>query len=233
MKVQMQINNLFKTKSKCFKLKKTFIKRIFEKLNPNFFVEVNINKTSILENIGRKNNCLLHFKDKNNCDLFRLIRDNSEKIVDNIKSINSKNYKNIENNNDLIHVINYFKQKTNKDDVQDNVFTKNIVNKKLSSLNIKNILKLSNRISDYYITESSILDIIKAFNEKENVFIIHFGNVEQTNFFKIHGSFMQFHKAKIFIIGDFLENFKLNLKKYGFKPYMKNTLKNYIWAKNV
>jgi hypothetical protein len=44
---------------------------------------------------------------------------------------------------------------------------------------------------------------------------------------------MQFHKAKIFIIGDYLDNFKLNFRKYGFKPYMKNVLGNYIWAKNV
>ena len=62
----MQISNLFKSKSKCFKLGKLHVKKIFEKLVANFFVELNINKTSILEYIGKNENCLLHFKDKKN-----------------------------------------------------------------------------------------------------------------------------------------------------------------------
>ena len=229
----MQISNLFKAKSKCFKLKKEFVKKIFSNLTANFIVEANINKTSILEFIGYKGKCLLHFKDKQNCDLFRIIRDNSEKIIENIKNINLKNYKTIECNVEFSHIVNYIKQKTNKDNVFDSVLFKKVINKKTNDLNISNIKKLSSKISDYFITESSILDTVKAFNEKDNIFIIHFGNMEQTNFFKLHGSYMQFHKAKIFVIGDYLDNFKLNFRKYGFKPYMKNVLGNYIWAKNV
>ena len=225
----MQINNLFKNKSKCFKLKKLYIKRIFSKLEANYFVELNINKTSILEYTNKEKNCLLHFKDKKNCDLFRMIRDNNEKIISFFKKTNSKNTN--EENFELF--LNYLKQKNNKENQDDPFICKNILNKNNSKTNIKNILKLSKNISSYHITNFSCLDIIKAFNDKNNVIIIHFGNLEQTNFLKIHGSFMQFHKAKIFIIGDYLNNFKVNLKKYGFKPYQKNMLENFIWTKNV
>lgn len=226
----MQINNLFKNKSKCFKLKKLYVKRLFDKIDANFFVEININKTSILEYTNKKN-CVLHFKEKHNVELFRLIRDNSEKITTLIKKINSKNIKNTKDNLfDLLEV--YLKQKTNKDDVNDPVVLKNLLDKNTKNHNSRNITKLSEKISDYCITDFSTLDIIKAFNEKENVLIIHFGSLEQTNFLKIHGSFLQFHKAKIFIIGDHLENFKVNLKKYGFKPLMKNSVGNLVWVKN-
>lgn len=227
----MQINNLFKNKSKCFKLKKIYIKRIFEKINAKFSVELNINKTSILEYTGKENNCLLHFKDKTNCELFRTIRDNYEKITSSYKSTNLKNYKNSDDNN-LNLLLNYLKQKTCKDCIDDPVLSKNLLNKEISKVNIKNIYKLSKKISNYYITDFSCLDIIKAFNEKDNLIIIHFGDLEQTNFLKIHGSYMQFHKAKIAIIGDHLNNFKINLKKYGFKPYKKNMVGNLIWTKN-
>jgi hypothetical protein len=226
----MQISNLFKTKSKCFKLKKLYIKRLFDKIDADLFVEININKTSILEYTNKKK-CVLHFKDKNNAELFRLIRDNDEKITSLIKKINSKNLKHSKDKNfELLEF--YLKQKTNKEESSDPVFLKNLLDKNTKKHNVRNISKLAEKISDYYITDFSTLDIIKAFNEKENVLIIHFGNLEQTNFLKIHGSFLQFHKAKIFIIGDYLNNFKLNLKKYGFKPLMKNKVGDLIWVKN-
>ena len=226
----MQINNLFKTKSKCFKLKKIYVKRLFDKIDADFFVEMNINKTSILEYTNKKN-CILHFKDKNNAELFRLIRDNDDKITSLIKKINSKNIKTIKDNVfNLLEL--YLKQKTSKEDLNDPVFIKNLLDKNTKKHNARNVAKLAQKISDYYITDFSTLDIIKAFNEKENVLIIHFGNLEQTNFLKVHGSFLQFHKAKIFIIGDYLDNFKINLKKYGFKPLMKNKVGNLVWTKN-
>lgn len=227
----MQINNLFKNKSKCFKLKKLYVKRIFEKINVNFCAEININKTSILEYVNKEKNCLLHFKDKSNCDLFRTIRDNSEKITNIYKNTNSKNYNQVKDD-DFNLLLNYLKQKTCKENIDDPVLFKNLINKKISKINIKNIYKLSQKISNYYITDFSCLDIIKAFNEKDNLIIIHFGDAEYTNFLKLHGSYMQFHKAKIAIIGDHLNNFKINLKKYGFKPYKKNIVGNLIWVKN-
>ena len=226
----MQISNLFKTKSKCFKLKKLYIKRLFDKMDADLFVEININKTSILEYTNKKK-CVLHFKDKNNTELFRLIRDNNDKIISLIKKINSKNLKNTKDN--IFELLEfYLKQKTNKEELNDPIVLKNLLDKNIKKHNVRNISKLAEKISDYYITDFSTLDIIKAFNEKENVLIIHFGNLEQTNFLKVHGSFLQFHKAKIFIIGDFLDNFKVNLKKYDFKPLMKNKIGNLIWVKN-
>lgn len=226
----MQISNLFKTKSKCFKLKKLYIKRLFDKIDANLFVEININKTSILEYTNKKK-CVLHFKDKKNAELFRLIRDNDEKITSLIKKINLKNLKNTKDN--IFELLEfYLKQKTNKEELNDPIVLKNLLDKNIKKHNIRNISKLAEKISDYYITDFSTLDIIKAFNEKENVLIIHFGNLEQTNFLKVHGSFLQFYKAKIFIIGDFLDNFKVNLKKYDFKPLMKNKIGNLIWVKN-
>jgi len=225
----MQISNLFKSKSKCFKLEKLHVKKIFEKLAANFFVELNINKTSILEYIGKNENCLLHFKDKKNCELFRLIRDNHENITNAYKHINSS-----KPTDDKAHelLLNYIKQKNNKENVEDLLPVNNYSNKKNNTANISHIVKLANKISNYNITDFSSLDVIKAFNEKDNLIIIHFGSLEQSNFLKIHGSYMQFHKAKIMIIGDFLDNFKVNLKKYGFKPYLKKTIGNFIWAKN-
>ena len=217
------IKNFYNKKSKEIKFQKNVIDKIFKPLEADFFIEINVQTTSFLKYLNKKTNNLIHFFDPDYAQIFREIRDNLKTLISEIKNLKIDK-KEIDNLTDReILLFNFIK---NSQEIEE-------TNKKISIKKLRcDIEKLSQTFKDYFISSKSSLDIIKAFNEPNNVIIIHLNPVSYQSFFKAHGNFFIFHKAKILLIGDDISNNIHFFKKYDFKPLYKNLTKNTVWTKN-
>ena len=216
------INNFFNQKSKELKVSKKILDKIFKPLNPKFLVEINVENTSIIKYLNKKTNNLIHFYNQSDSEIFREIRDNHKNVLAEIKKLKF----------DGKHIEKY-------DDRQNQLFNfikkSQIDSAKISTRKIKNdIEKISKDLNGYYISNANSLDVVKAFNDEDNIIIIHLNPVNYLSFFKIHGNFLIFHKAKILLIGNNIDidsNIAL-FKKYHLKPLYKNLTKNCFYSKN-
>lgn len=218
------IKNFFNKKSKEIKLQKSVIDKIFKPLQAEFFIEVNVQGTSLLKYLNKKTNNLIHFFSPEDTEVFREIRDNLKNLIDEVKNFKIDKNTNFDNFTDRQSLIYSFIK-----NVQDIEKTK----KKFSVRKFKiDAEKLSANLKNFFISNKNSLDIVKAFNEPNNVIIIHLNPVNYQAFFKVHGNFFIFHKAKILLVGDNISNSMHLFKKYEFKPLYKNLTKNTIWSKN-
>jgi len=217
------IKNFYNKKSKEILVQKKVIDKIFKPIEADFFIEINVQDTSIVKHLNKKTNNLIHFYSKEDAETFREIRDNFKNFCNEIKGFKiEKN--NVENFSDRENLIfNFLK---NSQEIEKNNYKFSI--KKFKS----DANKISKCLKDFFIYDKISLDIVKGFNEPNNVIIIHLNSINYQSFFKIHGNFFIFHKAKILLIGNNINN-NLNLfKKYDFKPLFKNLTKNTFYSKN-
>lgn len=216
------INNFFNQKSKELKVSKKILDKIFKPLNPKFLVEINVENTSIIKYLNKKTNNLIHFYNQSDSEIFREIRDNHKNVLAEIKKLKFEN-KHIEKYDDRQNQLFNFIKKSQAN------------SEKISTRKIKNdIEKISKDLNGYYISNANSLDVVKAFNDEDNIIIIHLNPVNYLSFFKIHGNFLIFHKAKILLIGNNIDidsNIAL-FKKYHLKPLYKNLTKNCFYSKN-
>lgn len=218
------INSLYNHKSKEFNISKKNFDKIFKEIEAEFFIEINVTTTSILNYLNNKNNNLIHFSCPYDVSTFRNIRDDYKNIAKKIKSLKfDKNYiLNYEGEHDFL--LCFIKKY-----IELNESSKKIPLKEISSF----LKSLSGKLNKVFISNKNSLDIVKAFNESQNCILIHLNNVNYQSFFKIHGNFLMFHKAKIILIGNELSEHTVNLKKYGFKSWNKKLTKDSTWSKNI
>jgi hypothetical protein len=217
------INSLYNAKSKEIKVSKTNFNKIFKELEANFFVEVNVNSTSILKHLNKSKNSLIHFSCPFDATTFRDIRDDLKSIIKNIKNIKIDKQSEEDYNGEHDSLTSFVKKY-----IEYNSAVKKITIKEISS----QITELSELLKEVFISSKNSLDVLKAFNEKDNLIIIHLDNCNYQAFFKIHGNFLMFHKAKIILIGNEIAENTVYLKKYGFRSLHKKLTKNTIWCKN-
>ena len=217
------INSLYNTKSKEIKVSKTNLDKIFKELQASFFVEVNVNSTSILKYLNKTNNSLIHFSCPFDAVTFRDIRDDFKNILKKTKTIkvDKKSIEDYDGEHDSL--ISFVKKYTEFKGSIKKIPIKEI---------LSHIEDLSKIFKEVFISSKNSLDVVKAFNEKDNLIIIHLDNCNYQAFFKIHGNFLMFHKAKIILIGNEIAENTVYLKKYGFRSLHKKITKNTIWCKN-
>lgn len=214
------IKDLYNVKSKEIKIPSEVLDKIFKSLEADFFVEINVQKTSIVKYLNKKNNNLIHFLKPEDAEVFREIRDNLKEFINEVKSLKIDKKKIDELSDREALIFNFIKTSQNND---------NISIKKFKS----DAEVLSKDLKDFFISNKKSLDIVKGFNEPTNVILIHLNSLSYQSFFKIHGNFLMFNKAKILLIGDDISANINFFKKYEFKPLYKNLTKNTIWSKNV
>lgn len=217
------IKNIYNKKSKEILIQKKVLDKIFKPIQADFFIEINVQTTSILKHLNKKTNNLIHFYSSEDAEILREVRDNLKGLLSEVKNfkIEKNNIENFSDRENLI--LNFLK---NSQEIEKN-------NYKISMRKFKSETeKISNSLKDFFISQKNSLDIIKGFNEPNNVILIHLNPINYQSFFKIHGNFFIFHKAKILLIGNEINNNLNFFKKYDFKPLFKNLTKNTFWSKN-
>ena len=217
------INSLYNNKSKEIKISKKNIDKIFKDIEVDFLVEINVATTSIAKYLNKKTNNLIHFCCPIDALIFRDIRDDCKNIIKKTKGLKiDKKFLEDYNgeHNSLICFIKKY--------IEHHGSVKKVPLKQITSY----ILELSKNLKQIFISSKNSLDIVKAFNEENNLILIHLNDNYQA-FFKLHGNFLMFHKAKILLIGNELSENTFYLKKYGFKTFHKKITKNLVWSKNI
>jgi len=200
----------------------------FLKLIDGFnIIEINPNELSFLTNGKKKDFETIGFVCPIRTRFFRYIRDESESFIQALKKIKQVDFiKNKINNTSLDEMC---------FEILGSFIPKRV--KPYSSLEYKSKVKsacehvdeLSKRIQKTFIVNSDLVNMIRSFNEENNVIFVHCHDIK--NCLKTITPCLNLHKGLSIVVSEnFSEHFNL-LKSLNYKPLFSKCKEKQIWFK--